>query len=244
MQDSSMPTKFPIPFAADAGAGYIRVIPTASQIGIIAGAASLHDGFPPVTFLPIDAGGYGPAGQDFNGILNQLSAWAQWQNAGGAILPYDGTFQTTIGGYPNGAIVASVTNPGTYWLSTVNNNTSDPDIGGANWSNLQTPGYLLSVTGYYKLPGGLIVQWGTVPVASVSFSGDLGAVTFIIPFPNYCLNVSITTNVAPPAPNNNGRLISIYGNPTTTSFHAYGNTPYLNTGTYAYTGFSWLAIGF
>lgn len=241
MQDSSIPTKFPIPFAADAGAGYIRAIPEASQIGITTGAASLYDGFPPVNFLPVGAGGTPPFGQDLNGILNQLSAWAQWQNAGGAILPYDGTFQSTIGGYPNGAIVASVTYPGTYWLSTVDNNTSDPDTGGANWSNLQTPGYSLATNGYYKLPGGLIAQWGTVAAALVGVDGDLGAFNFPVAFPNACLNVSITTILISPGGATNTRLVSVLNNPTTTAFHAYGNTPY---GGYTKTGFSWLAIGF
>lgn len=134
MLASSIPTKFPIPFAADAGSGYIRPIPVASQQGITPGAASLTDGFPPSTFQPEGSGGIPPFGQDFNGILNQSTAWLQWVNAGAPII-YDGTFSSAIGGYPNGAFIYSASG-GAWWLSTADNNTSDPDTGGANWQQI------------------------------------------------------------------------------------------------------------
>lgn len=129
---AAIPTKFNIPFGNSAGGGFIRAIPQGSQIGIQAGAASLTDGFPPVCFLPIGAGGTPPWGADFNGILNQSTGWNRWQAAGGPIV-YDGTFSAAIGGYPNGALIASATTAGLSWLSTADNNTSDPDAGGANW---------------------------------------------------------------------------------------------------------------
>lgn len=131
MLASEIPTKFPLAFGADAGPSYIRVIPTASQIGVQPGAASLTDGFPPLTFTPDGGGGVPPFGQDFNGLLNQITAWTQWQNAGGPIA-YDAGFSTSIGGYPQGAVLAAAT-LGSFWLSTADNNTSDPDTGGANW---------------------------------------------------------------------------------------------------------------
>ncbi len=125
MQISNVPNKFAIPFANSAGAGYIRAIPQASQIGITNGAASLTDGFPPLTFLPVGAGGTPPWGQDFNGILNQITLWSQWQAAGGQVI-YDSAFSTAIGGYPAGAIVASVNN-NQLWYNTTDNNTTNPD---------------------------------------------------------------------------------------------------------------------
>lgn len=131
MQYSSMPTKFPIPFAKNAGGSYTRVIPQASQIGITPGAASLNDGFPPQTFSPVGSGGTPPWGQDFNGILNQATAWNQWQQAGGTVR-YDATFATQIGGYPAGAVLASTVIPGLLWYSTTDNNTTNPDGGGAS----------------------------------------------------------------------------------------------------------------
>ena len=39
MQSSAIPAKFPSPFANNAGAGFIRPIPTASQISVSPGAA-------------------------------------------------------------------------------------------------------------------------------------------------------------------------------------------------------------
>ncbi len=82
MLAADIPTKFNIPFADNAGGAFIRPIPEASQIGIEAGAASLNDGFPPDTFTPVSAGGTPPFGRDFNGLLNQITAWNRWQNAG------------------------------------------------------------------------------------------------------------------------------------------------------------------
>lgn len=132
MLSSQTPTKFQIPFANGAGAGFIRPIPQSSQIGITTGAASLVDGFPPVCFQPVGAGGTPPSGQDFNGVLNLLSAWSRWTAAGGPMY-YDATFAAAVSGYPKGAVLQSTTTTGNFWISTVDGNTSNPDTGGANW---------------------------------------------------------------------------------------------------------------
>lgn len=125
MKASDIPTKFSIPFANAAGGSYIRNIPTASQIGIQDGAASLTDGFPPLNFQPVGAGGVPPFGQDFNGLLYRSTAWNRWQGAG-ALVAYDPVFSTAIGGYPRGALIiaAVATN---LWLSIIDDNTTDPD---------------------------------------------------------------------------------------------------------------------
>lgn len=139
MLASSIPTPFPAVFANAAGVGYIRTIPTASQISITPGAASLADGFPPLNFLPVTAGGVPPFGQDMNGIINEITAAIQWQQAGG--LPvYNSTFQTAIGGYPNGAALLN-TNGNGFWISTVDNNLTNPNTGGDGWRTL-TNSYL------------------------------------------------------------------------------------------------------
>lgn len=140
MLAASLPTRFPIPFANNAGAPYIRPIPVESQIGIDPGAASLTDGFVPLNGTPIAAGGVPPFEQDFNGLLKQVTEWVRWQNAGGTV-PYDTAFSTAIGGYPNGAVLAS-TPPGKLWYSTVDNNTSNPDAGGTGWLPMDPTGVL------------------------------------------------------------------------------------------------------
>lgn len=130
---SNRPTKFPAIWGSSAVAPYINTIPVPSQQGIRNGAASFTDGFPPNCFIPYASGGAGPFGGDTNGILNQITAGVQWQQAGGSFMPYDATFQTTVGGYFNGAYVASATVPGRIWRSTVDNNLTNPDTGGAGW---------------------------------------------------------------------------------------------------------------
>ena len=131
----TIPTKIPIPFGFAAGAGEITTpIPTASQIGVVNGRASLHDGFPPDTFLPLSTGGVPPFGADFNGILNEITSITQWQQAGG-FFPYDSTFSTAINGYPIGAIIQAANYQG-FWLNTTNGNTTNPDTGGAGWTSL------------------------------------------------------------------------------------------------------------
>jgi hypothetical protein len=138
MQSSSVPGKFSIPFANSAGSGFVRAIPTASQIGITAGAASLTDGFPPDCFTAVAAGGVPPFGQDFNGILKQVTQWSQWQQAGGPIV-CDSSFQSAIGGYPQGAVI-QLGAGGPAFMSMVDNNTVTPAVGAAGWMPIPTFG--------------------------------------------------------------------------------------------------------
>jgi len=128
MQLTNAPAKLVLPFA---NAGAKNTIPTASQIGITNGAASLTDGFPPLTRTPLAAGGTPPSGLDMNGILYGLSAVIRWANAGGGY-PFDGTFanDTNVGGYPKGARVLRSDGLG-YWFNTVDANVTDPESAGA-----------------------------------------------------------------------------------------------------------------
>jgi len=138
MQSTNIPTKIPLPFANAAGGSYVNTIPVASQIGITNGRASLADGFPPLTFTPISAGGVPPFGSDMNGILKEITAIQQWQEAGG-FFPFDSNFATTIGGYPKGAILQSSTFNG-LWVSTIENNSNNPDTTGTGWTSLTFEG--------------------------------------------------------------------------------------------------------
>ncbi len=155
MKASSIPAKFTIPFAASAGGSYIRPIPTPSQQLITPGAASLTDGFPPLNFLAETAGGIPPAGKDFNGILNWITEWIQWQNAGAPVV-YDAPFSAAIGGYPKGTELTAAAG-GFWWLSTVDDNVTDPDTGGAGWEKiipLSNAGSSLTNPGYRTNPDG------------------------------------------------------------------------------------------
>jgi hypothetical protein len=177
MLASSIPAKFPIPFGNSAGGGFIRSIPTASQIGINPGFASLTDGFPPLNFQPVAAGGVPPFGQDVNGLLNRITQWNQWQAAGGPVI-YDGTFAAAIGGYPRGAVLQSALVFGNFWLSTSDNNTTDPDSSSAtNW--ISPPGIMgtgsLSTTFSTTLPPGFVWAKFNFLIGSASSGGGYAA---------------------------------------------------------------------
>jgi hypothetical protein len=207
MQASNIPAKLTIPFA---NAGTKNTIPTASQIGVTNGAASLTDGFPPLTMTPLSAGGVPPFGQDMNGILYMMSAWEQWQAAGGPVF-YDSAFSTAIGGYPKGAVLANASGVG-IWVSTVDSNTSNPDTGGAGWITGST-GHgqcyfsVTSSTVCTLMPQngvGLIINGSTqaIPSAGITLSSTgLAATTlyYVYAFMNsgvMTLEASTTTHVA------------------------------------------------
>lgn len=179
MLASNNPARIPLPFA---NSGSKNTIPTASQIGITPGAASLTDGFPPLTFTQLAAGGVPPNGRDFNGILNLLSANTQWANAGGGA-KYDAAFSAAVGGYPKGAKLINSTNDG-YWTSTTDGNTTNPETGGAGW--YADFAALYSANGYQKLPGGLIFQWGQS--APINQGASL-LISFPLAFPNAVFSV-------------------------------------------------------
>lgn len=160
MQSSDIPVQFLKAFAADAGVGFVTFpIPVDSQIGITSGRASLTDGFPPLNFLPRQAGGVPPFGDDENGILKMLSLWSQWQGAGAPVF-YDSAFSAAIGGYPKGTVLMAVSFANS-WVSTAENNTTDPDTGGAGWQALyqgwQNGGAVISAAGAYSItiPAGI-----------------------------------------------------------------------------------------
>ena len=128
MQLTNAPGKLVLPFAQS---GAKNEIPVDSQIGITAGAASLTDGFPPLTRTPLAAGGVPPSGLDMNGVLYELSAIIRWVNAGAGFV-YDATFATddNVQGYPKGARVLRSDGLG-YWFNTADGNTTDPETTGA-----------------------------------------------------------------------------------------------------------------
>ena len=135
MTRAGAPAKFSIPFASSAGANYITYpLPTASQIGIKNCAASLTDGEPPLTMQSAASGGCAPFGQDFNGILKQITQWNQ-QTGMGAAPAYDSAFSSSISGYPEGSILSQASNPSCFWISQSDNNVTDPDTGGAGWTS-------------------------------------------------------------------------------------------------------------
>ena len=77
------------------------------------------------------------SGKDLNGILNEITAAIQWQQVAGLPI-YNGTFSTAIGGYPSGAVLRATSTTG-LWLSTADNNLTNPETGGAGWKIIANP---------------------------------------------------------------------------------------------------------
>lgn len=149
-------------------------IPIPSQTGIVPGAASFADGFPPATRTDPEAGGIAPYGQDFNGILYMISAYCALLQAG-QIVPFDAAVAAAIGGYAVGARVTSTT-PGLVWTNNLDANATDPDVSAANWT-ASRPIYLTTspaagVSNNIVLPGPSDYVWDVDTTAgAVDFSG-------------------------------------------------------------------------
>lgn len=149
MKLADIPYRISTPWAASAGGSYVTIpIPVPAQSG---NTASFETGFPPQTFVdPLAGGGY-PLGTDENGINYIETAWLRWMQAGGPIA-YDGAQQTTIGGYPRGTVILSATTTGLQWISTVDDNSTNPDTGGAGWlANGSFVTYQISAVGITTL---------------------------------------------------------------------------------------------
>jgi hypothetical protein len=127
---ANAPTQIQLPFA-NGDSSKTNPVPVPSQISITPGAASFTDGFPPLCATPVSSGGIPPSKADMDGILFMLSAVDRWSSAG-AGFPWSSGFSAAISGYPKGSRVLNATGTG-YWLSATDNNTTNPDTGGAGW---------------------------------------------------------------------------------------------------------------
>ena len=144
---SQIPYKFLEIFGKNASGTLLTTpIPQTTGSGI---RASQDQGFPLATATPIGSGGTPPDIRDFNGIFQYLSSWSQWVQSGGAIY-YDSVFSAAIGGYPIGSVLSVAGSVGQFWISTMDGNTTNPDTGGAGWTNLQSAGGDLA--GYLPSP--------------------------------------------------------------------------------------------
>ena len=114
-----------IPFARDAVPDMVNDIPDAPSVPEPQ-LASWQQGFPYITTIPLVAGGIPPEGQDFNGILRDITEHIVHQNKGGMY-----KFEADIvaaGGYPKGAVLSA--NDGlSLWVSLVDSNIEDFNAG-------------------------------------------------------------------------------------------------------------------
>jgi hypothetical protein len=113
--------------------------------------------------------------------------------------------------------VANATN-----ASTVTNGVYTTDFTGGNHS--------LGASGYQKLPGGLIMQWGNTGALS---GGQNLTVSYPIAFPNAVFNVQTTVIVS----TDTNEIVFVY-NVGTSTFVASNSNPGSVDGVY------WLAFGY
>lgn len=125
--------------------------------------ASWLNGFPAQTFQPNNA----PSGADFNGLFGLLSGLLMNTQMGQMINTYNATYQSRIGGYPNGAIIWFV--PNNNWSnrmlfqSTIDNNTNVPynvatSSVGTGWKQLLP---VIPPSPYYSTPTMTLISTNT-----------------------------------------------------------------------------------
>ncbi|HFX8094505.1 TPA: hypothetical protein ACIF6B_005151, partial [Escherichia coli] len=105
-----------------------------------------------------------------NQILYELSSLCRWSSAG-ALNAFDSDFSTAVGGYPLGAVLIS-DDGATIYISTINNNTNDPNTSSAGWSPLSD--YLKMRESFTGVVGQAVNQKMSVAIASASatFTAD------------------------------------------------------------------------
>jgi len=143
---------------------------------------------------------------------------------------------TQIGGTGAGNIVKS--DPNTYALTTAVDGTDylSPTTGVASSAFSSSLG---ATSGYQKLPGGMIIQWGQIAPASLATEHDFLPQSFPTAFPNACVSVTATIWTQ----NNVGltdEFAAVYSF-TASGFDLYGGSTISGTRTY---GILWMAIGF
>ena len=121
-----------------------------------------------------------------------------------------------------------LTSNGTTWASTA------PSVSSASFTGANQN---LAAAGYQKLPGGLIMQWGTG--GPLSGRDQIQARTFSIAFPTACLSISLTRTG--PVSNSGGdkRDSAYVSGVSTTGFTIYSDYENISNVTY-----SWLAFGY
>lgn len=209
--------------------------------------ASIQEGFPEITMLPLNNGGVAPQGQDFNGMFNLLSGFYYYTQNGGRYT-FNQDVSDAIGGYPQGAILwYQVGTTGYEVVSLINNNSynfvTEPSyIDGIHWArkdftDLSTiypviETYVNGTEWYRIYSDGWVAQGGRITNAGTSAITK----TFLKAFAdtNYSIQAyQVSTGATQGTYFNSGKITAL----NTTSF------TFLN-GQSENPDFSWMACGY
>ena len=152
--------------------------------------ASIEEGFPEITQLPLADGGLPPERADFNGMF-YLSTDQRVFLQNGGVITYSEDVSTAIGGYPKDAVLAYFDEKGEYHLaqSLIDDNTynfveSPEYLDGAHWQKINMGGSSRNIgeivtstlplvdAGLHLLDGSLL-QGGGIYNAFVSYIKNL-----------------------------------------------------------------------
>jgi len=188
-------------------------------------AASIKEGYPPITMQSELTGGQPPLGQDFNAFLLLISSHTLYVECG-QTYKFNSDIATAISGYAVGTILGMTDNSG-LWLNILDGNTNNPDTGGAGWVPLNSYG----VTTINSLTGGVV----TLTVAQskhnvIVLNGSLAS-NLILNFPQtnqtwLIINNttgSFTTTVQTAASGSSGVVISQGGPTAPTAVYSIGD---------------------
>lgn len=137
-----MPKLLKTPFAVDAAEGFRTDIQEST--GVAPNSATYQIGFPPNTMQSIAAGGMPPKGSDLNGVLYDITDNLVFLTQGGGY-GFDSAYATSIGGYPLNAKLRL--NDGTEAISTIANNTNDPNVNLTGWVKTNSASQILDESG-------------------------------------------------------------------------------------------------
>lgn len=141
-----MPKLLKTPFAADAAEGYRTDVQESN--GAALNSATYQIGFPPITMQSIASNGMPPKGSDLNGVLYDVTDNLVFLTQGGGY-GFDSAYATAIGGYPLNARLRL--NNGTEAISTIANNTNDPNVDMTGWVEIGKSSFVDLVKKYGKL---------------------------------------------------------------------------------------------
>jgi len=165
----SMPPYMPMAWASGTGAN-VGAVNSAIWTTFTTNAptyASLNDGFPTQQMAP---GGVPPQGGDFNAILNWITTFQTWVNAGGRF-QFNSALCTAIGGYSTGMVLQLTGGQGEV-VSLINNNSNNPNSYTASQLAVGAGGWIL-----YAGSATVNATAGTIAVRDAN--GYLNAVRFV-----------------------------------------------------------------